>query len=180
MIAKPNMEQKVVQLVDWYCKMIFHIKLQRQLAQQFQWNSKNDDEWLTVSNCDIQTWSHHTHFMLWYLKNSGVHAWFKINWTPYNVNAVCAFPWNPPPSRYTRYDAYPIPAYNDVHTGANTQFGGLKDGLFSEAYHGFKFWDVILPLTNPPKLGKIIAAAIWNLELFNSDIFRLLEFSDIQ
>lgn len=59
-----------------------------------------------------------------------------------------------------------MPAYKDVQTGANTQFGGLNDGLFNVAYHG-KFCDVILPFTNPPRFGKITAAAIWNLWSFN-------------
>jgi len=37
--------------------------------------------------------------------------------------------------RHTRNNAKPISMYKIVHTGANTTFGGLNQGLFNKAYH---------------------------------------------
>lgn len=39
------------------------------------------------------------------------------------------------PNRHTRYAAIPINIYSTVHTGPNTQFGGLNDGRANVAYH---------------------------------------------
>lgn len=50
-----------------------------------------------------------------------------------------------------------------VHIGANTQLGGLKLGLFNEAYQGFSWPAVILPFTKPPMFGNRIAPAICKL-----------------
>jgi len=43
----------------------------------------------------------------------------------------------------------PIKIYNRVHTGANIQLGGLKEGLFSCAYHPPMLEAVANPETNP-------------------------------
>src|SRR5674476_1178922 len=37
--------------------------------------------------------------------------------------------------RHMRNNATPISMYRVVQTGANTTFGGLNQGLFSDAYH---------------------------------------------
>ena len=37
--------------------------------------------------------------------------------------------------RHMRNNAKPISMYKIIHTGANTTFGGLNQGLFSVAYH---------------------------------------------
>ena len=63
-----------------------------------------------------------------YPKNNGVKAQFNAKDPAYNMSAFPESPWKPSPVFQTRYDAYPILAYKVVHTGPNTQEGGLKTG----------------------------------------------------
>ena len=47
-----------------------------------------------------------------------------------------------------------------VHTGAKSQFGGLKNGFLRFINHGpFTSFAVIRPPSIPPTLGRIIMAA---------------------
>lgn len=50
----------------------------------------------------------------------------------------------------------PMSVYNAVHTGANTKFGGLNDGLFSATYQSESPLLVAIPETLPTATGMII------------------------
>ena len=67
---------------------------------------------------------------LWEPKKIGVQSQFNARFVPYRARAVFASPSNPPPSRHTRYEAYPMPEYKLVHMGPNSQLGGLQEGFF--------------------------------------------------
>src|SRR4030042_1816445 len=61
------------------------------------------------------------------------HKVFSISWIRNTIIAIltCRFS---NPLHHTRNAAMPISIYRTVHTGANTQFGGLKAGFSSVAY----------------------------------------------
>jgi hypothetical protein len=61
------------------------------------------------------------------------HKEFASSWAANTYNAAL-MSFFPAPLSHTRYAATPIIIYNNVHTGANTQLGGLKKGLLSAAY----------------------------------------------
>lgn len=114
-----------------------------------------------------------THFSEWYLKKIGVHAQFNAIWFTYRAKATRAVASKPLPaatkSRYTKQDAYPIPQYITVQTGANTYFGGFHDGWFNELYHGLILALIILLPKYPPIFGKTTAATIFkHLLVFDS------------
>lgn len=56
---------------------------------------------------------------------------FRISWT---ANQVIASLFFLKPLIQTRYKAIPINTYNKVQTGPKIQLGGLKNGLFNDAY----------------------------------------------
>ncbi len=75
-------------------------------------------------------------------KKAGDHRKFKPSWVHHNVKCdpfLRASNW--------RHPATAISTYNIVQTGPKTQFGGLKNGLFSSAYHSPG--DVRVPIAMP-------------------------------
>jgi len=64
--------------------------------------------------------------------------------------------------------------YRVVHTGPNTQLGGLKDGLFSVAYHPGTAPAVNKPAIAPKPRGNAIdtnSLRIWDIFMPKSFIF---------
>lgn len=61
--------------------------------------------------------------------------------------------------------------YRDVHTGPNTQLGGLNEGLFNDAYQVGTACEVNIPATAPTDKG-IIKETI-SLKMFDPDIFAI-------
>jgi len=57
----------------------------------------------------------------------------------------------------------PIIMYNTVHTGPNNQSGGLKDGLWSVAYHPVTADDVNIPAIAPTPNVRINEATSLNI-----------------
>ena len=67
-------------------------------------------------------------------KKTPDHKMLRINWVLNTISALlgCGLP---SPFRHIRKTAMPIRTNNVSHTGANTQFGGVKNGFFRLTYH---------------------------------------------
>ena len=65
-----------------------------------------------------------------------------------------------------RKNDIPKRIYREVHTGPKTQLGGLKEGLFNEAYQVGTAWEVNIPATAPTDNGNkmdIISLIMWDI-----------------
>ncbi len=69
----------------------------------------------------------------WQPKNTIDQRLFKVNCSRNTYKALLT-PGACTPFRQTRNAAIPIKVNKPAHTGANTQFGGLKAGLWMTAY----------------------------------------------
>jgi hypothetical protein len=67
-------------------------------------------------------------------KNAADQETFNTSCTPKEMSAGLAW-MLPCLSLHTRKSEIPIMMNSAIHTGENSQFGGVKEGLFSEAYH---------------------------------------------
>jgi len=69
-----------------------------------------------------------------------------------------------------KYKDIPIKKYKTVHTGPNTQFGGLKKGLLSKAYQVGIDGNVTALPAKATKKQRVI-------EVINFDMFTLFKYS---
>jgi hypothetical protein len=98
-------------------------------------------------------------------KNNTDHKKLSISCVPNIINAIFV-PFNP--EFQIRYIEIPIKIYSAVQTGAKSQFGGLKLGLFNPEYQVGMAFEV----KNPPKNPTIKHMA---METISFMIFMLIK-----
>ena len=118
-------------------------------------------------------------------KNIADQSMFSASWTKKNIIALFLSFFFTPFLDHTMKKATPIARNKKVHTGANTEFGGLKLGFWIEAYHKGIAEDVNMDPTAPASWHiniEIISFIDLSIICINQPAFKYLakEFKSIR